>query len=109
MSVAVQIVILFVVNLALQVFTLILLPMTQGFTRPIPAIVLIVAMSGSMWCMARMIASGVGLGILFPIIAAAVPLAAIAVGTLLLGEVASVPKIALLVTACTLICFASRF
>lgn len=109
MSVAVQIVMLFLVNLALQVFTLVMLPMTQGFTRPGPAIALIVAISGSMWCLARMIASGVGLGILFPLIAAAVPLASIAVGVLLLGEAASPPKIGLLVAACTLICAASRF
>ena len=108
MSVSAQIIILFVVNLALQVFTLILLPMTQGFSRPLPAIALIVAMSASMWCLARMVASGMGLGILFPFIAAAVPLAAIAVGVFFLGEAASAPKIGLLVAACTLICFASR-
>jgi multidrug transporter EmrE-like cation transporter len=108
MSNTVQIVILFTVNLVLQVITLILLPMSQGFNKPIPAFLVLVAMGASMWCLARMIASGVGLGIIFPFIAAAVPLASIAVGVFFLGEAASGSKISLLVAACSLICLASR-
>jgi multidrug transporter EmrE-like cation transporter len=108
-TIAVQIALLFIVNLVLQAFALVMLPMSQGCTKPVPSIAMVVAMSASMWCLARMIASGVGLGILFPFIAAAVPLASIAVGTLVFGEPASAPKIALLVTACVLICGASRF
>jgi hypothetical protein len=57
--------------------------------------------------MARLLNSGINLGILLPFMAAVVPLCAIAVGILFYGESASFIKLFLLVSACLVIGFAS--
>jgi hypothetical protein len=57
--------------------------------------------------MARLLNSGINLGILLPFMAAVVPLCAIAVGILFYGESASFIKLSLLVSACLVIGFAS--
>jgi hypothetical protein len=59
--------------------------------------------------MARMIRSGTGLAILIPALATTIPLLSIAIGILLYGEPASIPKVAILLVACALIGVASRF
>ena len=61
----------------------------------------------SAWALFRLVYSGMQLSILMPL-AAAIPLATIAVGVLVHGETASVQKIGLLVIACGLIGFAVR-
>jgi hypothetical protein len=46
--------------------------------------------------------------VLIPLNSTAVPLASIAMGVLLFGDTPSVPKLALLLTACGLIGFATK-
>jgi small multidrug resistance pump len=94
---------LFIVNLGLQLLALTMLPMSQGFTKPVPVIVLMISLLGAMWCLSRLIVSGVGLGFLFPLLGAAIPLAAMILGAFVFGEAFSVPKAAVLTLACGLI------
>jgi hypothetical protein len=61
----------------------------------------------SFWMMARLVHGGVNLSILAPIMAAIVPLGAIATGILIYGEPAPVIRVGLLVSACALIGVAS--
>lgn len=93
----------FVASVALQVLALSLLPRSEGFTRPLPTLILIVAFIAGIWLMARLTASGVPISILTPITAAVVPLGVVAVGVLVYGEPASLLRVAVLVVACVLI------
>ena len=93
----------FVLSVILQVVGLSLLPRSEGFTRPLPTLGLIVAFIAGIWLMARLTASGVPISILIPITGAVIPLAVVAVGILVYGEPASLFRVALLIVACLLI------
>ena len=97
----------FLVSIALQVMALSLLPITQGFSRPLPTIVLIVSFITGIGLMARIITTGVPLSILIAISAAVVPLAVVVVAVTIYGEPASPLRVALLLVACVLIGVAS--
>jgi multidrug transporter EmrE-like cation transporter len=97
----------FFVSITLQAATLSLLPITQGFSRPLPTIALIVLFVAGIGLLARIIATGVPLSILLPVSAAVVPLAVLAVGVTFYGEPASLLRVALLIVACGLIEVAS--
>jgi len=90
-----------------QVLTVSLLPRTAGFTDPNWTIACLVIYSLSLWSLAYMIHAGMPLSLLLPILAAALPLATIAVGVTLFHETASALKIALLCAACGIIGLAS--
>lgn len=93
----------FVASVALQVLALSLLPRSEGFTQPLPTLILIVAFIAGIGLMARLTASGVPISILLPITGAVVPLAVVVVGVLVYGEPASSLRVAMLVVACVLI------
>ena len=97
---------LFVV-IAFQVLGAYLLPLTKGFTEPVPAIISSLAYFIGLPLIARMLQSGVNLSIIMPMIAAIVPLATIAIGVLAYGEAASLARISALVAACLLVGLAS--
>lgn len=97
----------FFVSIALQVAALSLLPITQGFSRPLPTIALIVLFVAGIGLLARIIATGVPLSILLPMSAAVVPLGVVAVAVTFYGEPASLLRVALLMAACGLIGVAS--
>jgi multidrug transporter EmrE-like cation transporter len=103
-----RIIALFVIAAAGQVTAIGLLPRTQGFTSAAYTIGCIVCFSLSLWLIARILQSGVNLGILVPLMSAVAPLGGVLVAILVYGEHASLPKIAALVTACGLIGLASR-
>ena len=93
----------FVVSVVLQVLALPLLPRSDGFTRPLPTLGLILAFIAGIWLMARLTASGVPMSILIPITGAVIPLAVVAVGILVYGEPVSLLRVGLLIVACLLI------
>ena len=102
-----SVVFMFAVSIVFQVFGIAMLPLTKGLTQPMPTLGLAVGFLVGIGLMARLIHSGVSLSMLIPIMAATVPLASIVLGVVVYGEVASLAKIAMLVTACGLIGFAS--
>ncbi|WP_340314354.1 hypothetical protein [Rhizorhabdus argentea] len=94
-------------SIGAQVLGIFLLPMTRGLTQPLPTLAAAAAFLLGIGLMARIAHAGVGLSSLMPILAATIPLAAIAVGILAYGEAASLAKVATLVTACLLVGVAS--
>ena len=102
-----SVVLMFAVSIVFQVFGIAMLPLSKGLTQPMPTLGLAVGFLVGIGLMARLIYSGVSLSMLIPIMAATVPLASIVLGVVVYGEVASLPKIAMLVTACGLIGVAS--
>jgi len=106
-NLSISIVLIFVASVVFQLFGLVMLPLTKGFTEPMPTIGAAVGFLLGIGLLARLTNSGVNLSVLIPLLAAIVPLATIAFGILVYGEAASVLKIILLVSACILIGFAS--
>ena len=94
-------------SVAFQVIGLSLMPLTKGVTQLLPSVACCLAFLAGLGLMARLLNSGINLGILLPFMAAVVPLCAIAVGILFYGESASFIKLSLLVSACLVIGFAS--
>jgi multidrug transporter EmrE-like cation transporter len=91
------------VSVAAQIFGLFLIPMTKGFTQPLPTLGVSIAFIFAIGLMARVAYSGVNLSVLAPMFSAIVPLAAITVGILVYGETVSPAKLGALVTACVLV------
>ena len=77
------IVLMLILSVAAQVFGVYLLPMTQGLTQLVPTIGAGLSILFAVGLMARITHAGVNLSTLMPIIAATVPLGAIAVGILM--------------------------
>ena len=94
-------------SVVFQVIGLSLMSLTKGLTVIVPSIGCGIAFLAGLGLMARLLNSGINLGILLPFMAAIVPLCAIAVGILFYGESASLTKLSLLVSACLVIGFAS--
>ena len=95
--------VMILVSIIAQVIGLFLMPMSKGLTNPIPTIGFALSFMVGIGMLARAANSGVNLGLLVPIVAASVPLGAIAIGVLVYGETASIAKIGTLVVACLLI------
>ena len=83
------------------------MPLTKGLTELVLSIGCGIAFLAGLGLMARLLNSGINLGILLPFMAAIVPLCAIAVGIMFYGESASLTKLSLLVSACLVVGFAS--
>ena len=98
----------FALLIVMQLMGVALLPRTQGFTSLIPTVGLLVIFGLSYWLFARMIHAGANLGIMIPLMSTIIPLATVAIGILLYGESASLPRIGVLATACVLVGIASR-
>ena len=94
-------------SVVFQVIGLSLMPLTKGLTELVPSIGCGIAFLAGLGLMARLLNSGINLGILPPFMAAIVPLCAIAVGIMFYGESASLTKLSLLVSACLVVGFAS--
>ena len=102
-----SVILLFAIAITLQIAAASLLPATRGFTAIIPTATCLALFSVSFWMMARLVQGGVNLSIMAPIMAATVPLGAIATGILLYGEPAPPLRVGLLISACALIGLAS--
>ena len=94
-------------SVVFQVIGLSLMPLTKGLTELVPSIGCGIAFLAGLGLMARLLNSGINLGILLPFMAAIVPLCAIAVGIMFYGESASLTKLSLLVSACLVVGFGS--
>jgi multidrug transporter EmrE-like cation transporter len=92
-----------VVSVVSQICGLFLIPMTKGFTEPLPTLGVSVAFVFAIGLMARVAHSGVNLSILAPMFSAIVPLAGIIIGMMVYHEAVSPAKLGALVTACALI------
>ena len=99
---------IFFASICFQVCGLLLMPLTKGFTAPLPTIGLIVLFSTGLGLFARLLNSGVELGVLLALGSAIVPMSVTILAIFLYGESASVTKIGLLIAACVLIGVASR-
>jgi multidrug transporter EmrE-like cation transporter len=105
---SVGLIITFTISLASQLLGVAMLPLTQGLTRPVPTLIGALGFLIGTGLMARLVNNGVNLSVLIPLNSTAVPLASIAMGVLLFGDTPSVPKLAVLLTACGLIAFSSK-
>ena len=101
-------VITFAVVLTSQLVGVALLPKTQGYTHVGYSLAQLSMFAVSFAAMARLIRSGVDLGILIPLLSTAMPLASVGIGILLYGESASPGRVALLVVACVLVGIAAK-
>lgn len=90
-----------------QALMIALLPATRGYTSLWPTIACIVAANTTIWLFARILQSGVSLGLLIPFSSAAPPIVAIVAGIFLYGDAPSIAKLALLLGACAAIAAAS--
>jgi multidrug transporter EmrE-like cation transporter len=91
-----------------QIIGVNVLPRTLGFTNATYTLVCLLAFDISLLFCARLLATGVSLAILIPLMSAFVPLTSIVVGVFLYGQGASLLKVTLLVVACGLVGMASR-
>ena len=98
---------LFLFLIVAQAASVSLVPLTNGFKDPLWTPICLTLVVLSFWSMAYIIKSGLPLGILVPLLSAAIPLVSICVGTFFYHEAASAPKIVLLIGACGLIGLAS--
>ena len=101
-------VVTFLISIVFQVGAILLLPSTRGFTNPLTSVLCVASFGVALWMLARIINSGVDLGLLIPISAAAVPLATIIAGILIFREPASTMRVLLLLGACGLVGVAGR-
>ncbi|WP_340317999.1 hypothetical protein [Rhizorhabdus argentea] len=98
---------MFLVSIGAQVAGVFLLPLTRGLTQPLPTLAAAAAFLLGLGLLARISHAGINLSSLMPIIAATVPLAAVAIGIFAYGETASLAKVATLVASCALVGVAS--
>lgn len=94
---------LVLLSAASQILGLFIMPATKGLTQPLPTLGFALCFAIGIGLLARISNMGVNLGLLIPIVAALVPLGAVAIGVLFLNEPASLAKIGTLVFACVLI------
>jgi multidrug transporter EmrE-like cation transporter len=101
-------ILLLLASVACQVVGLILLPVTRGFTAPLPTLGSIAGFVVGLGLLARMSHKGVDIGVIVPLTSTLIPLCVIAAGVLVYGESASITKISLLIVACCLIGLAAK-
>jgi len=94
---------MFVTSVLAQLVGVMLMPHTHGFSKLWPTLGCGLAFAIGLWMVARMIETGAQLGILMPLLAAVIPVGAIAIGVFMFGESASWTKVAMLLCACGLI------
>lgn len=90
-----------------QLVGLTLMPLTKGLTAPLPTIGCALSFLIGLGLLTRVISSGAPLSTIVPLNSVAIPLGSMAIGIFILGEGASLPRIAVLLTACALIGLAS--
>jgi multidrug transporter EmrE-like cation transporter len=86
-----------------QVAGIALLPLTRGYTNLLYTTLAIFSFVVGTFFMARLVNSGVNLSFIMPVIAASIPILAIAVGIFFYGEVLPPARLGMLLFACVLI------
>jgi multidrug transporter EmrE-like cation transporter len=92
-----------ILSAASQLFGIAMLPLSQGFTKPLPTLGALLGYLVGLFLMARMAHAGVNLSLLVPVLAALIPIGSIVLSVAVYGEAASVAKLSVLVVACLLI------
>jgi len=108
-AMSIQTVLIFGLQVLMQLTAIAMLPLSKGFTKVGPTLVCVMAIVASVYLLARLTNSGANISTLIPWAATAVPLASIAMGMLLYGEMASPMRLSLLVLACIVVAVAGRF
>lgn len=94
-------------SIGFQVLGISLLPITKGFTQPLPSFFAASGFALGIFLLARVANTGVNLSTLIPLMSTLIPLCSVGIGVLVYGESASLLQIAMLVFACGLIGTAS--
>lgn len=94
---------MFLGGVAGQLVGVSLMPLTKGLTAPIPTIGCAIAFLFGLGLLTRVISGGAPLSFIVPLNAVAVPLGSLAISIFLLGETASLARVATLLVACALI------
>ncbi|MCB2051664.1 MAG: hypothetical protein KDE63_09560 [Novosphingobium sp.] len=84
-----------------------ILPLTNGMTRLWPSVLVFAGYAIGIYCMAKLIASGIDLGFMVPVITLLVIGGAILIGIFAYGENPSMIKLGLLGGAAVMLAFAS--
>lgn len=92
-----------------QLIGVLLLPATKGMTQLMPTLGVALGYAIGVTCMGRLIASGVDLSLMIPLITVTIMLAAVAAGVVLYGDSASPMKIGALIAAGVMVGIASRY
>lgn len=100
MNISLPAILMFLAAVATQVLGTSLLPRTSAFTDLRWTTFCLSSYLVSLWLIAILIRQGMALNIIVPLMAAAVPLATIAVAYFGYGQIVSLPKLGLLVAAC---------
>lgn len=94
-------------SISVQAYAMFLLPLTRGATAIVPTLGVMISFCIFTVLISRLMTSGMTLSILVPLLSAAGPLAAIAIGIFAYGEAASFMKLATLLTACGMVVIAN--
>lgn len=94
---------LYIFIMITQVLAISLLPRTAGFTSLFWTASVILTYTLSLWAISYILHNGMPISAMIPAMSAVVPLATVVVGVVFYKEAASVPRIALLCSACGLI------
>ncbi|OPY77989.1 MAG: hypothetical protein A4E65_02483 [Syntrophorhabdus sp. PtaU1.Bin153] len=100
MSLSLNVILLLITTISAQIAGVYFLPLTKGFTSPVHTIAGSLCFLVGIATMARLIHSGLNLSVIFPFVAAIVPLGAVVIGILVNGDPASLIRISVLVLAC---------
>ncbi|MDR1717025.1 MAG: hypothetical protein LBS20_14415 [Prevotella sp.] len=106
-SISSVIIFMFVGSIIVQIIGQAMWPLTKGFTKVLPTIIVCVAQIIGLWLFNRVIVSGVELSLLVPFAAATFPLVLVLIGIFIYKEKASLLKIFTLIGACVLIAVAN--
>jgi quaternary ammonium compound-resistance protein SugE len=99
---------LFVVVVVGQIGGSVLLARTAGFTSPGWSLLCAAVYVVSLYCLALLLHEGAALSLLMPLMAAVVPMGAILLAVVWLGEGASWARLGLLTLSCAVVALASR-
>lgn len=102
-NISINVVFMFLVSVASQVFAIYLLPLTRGATAPLPTLSVMGLFCIFAVILSKLLNYGMNLSLVIPLISAAIPLGAILVAIFVYGEPASFAKVASLLVACGLI------
>lgn len=85
------------------------LPATRGMSVPLPTLAVLVCYALGITCMARLLISGMALGIVIPLVTLIIIIGSIVVGMVVYGDNPSPTKLSLVVGAVGLMVLSSRY
>lgn len=107
-GISLRVVMLFAIVVVGQIGGSVLLARTAGFTHPGWSLACAAVYAVSLYCLALLLHEGAALSLLMPLMAAIVPMGAILLAVVVLGEGASWARLGLLTLSCAVVALASR-